>query len=267
MDNGSYFKVAVSAALNSGRMLEESLNIPPEVTFKGEVNLVTNFDKKAQEMIYREISEAFPGHDFLAEEGLCKDKGSEFRWIIDPIDGTTNYAHRFPVFCVSIALEYQQNIILAVIYDPLRKEMFTARKNSGAFLNEKRIHVSEVKNVNESLLSTGFPYDIRESEDNNIDYFIGFLTTAQAVRRTGSAAIDICYVACGRFDGFWEIKLSPWDVAAASLILTEAGGSISDFEGHEYDIFGHETLASNGYIHGQMMDVLHHSATKKDRRK
>lgn len=265
MDTNSYFQVALSAALNSGRMLENSMNIPPEVTFKGEVNIVTNFDNKAQEMIYREISDAFPDHDFLAEEGLSEDKGSEFRWIIDPIDGTTNYAHRFPVFCVSIALEYKLKIILGVIYDPMRKEMFTARNGSGAFLNKKRIHVSTVENLNESLLSTGFPYDIRESEDNNIDYFIGFLTTAQAVRRTGSAAIDICYVACGRFDGFWEIKLSPWDVAAASLILKEAGGSISDFKGSDYDIFGHETLATNGYIHDQMIDVLHNSADKKDR--
>lgn len=267
MDTNTYFQVAVSAALSSGQMIEESMQIPPEVFFKGEVNLVTNFDKKAQEMIYKEISEAFPGHDFLAEEGLCEDKGSEFRWIIDPIDGTTNYAHKFPFFCVSIALEWNRKIVLGIIYDPIRKEMFTARYKTGAFLNDKRIRVSSVGNLNESLLSTGFPYDIRESEDNNIDYFIGFLTTAQAVRRTGSAAIDICYVACGRFDGFWEIKLSPWDVAAASLILTEAGGSISDFKGRDYDIYGNETLASNGYIHDQMIGVLHDSAGNRDKLK
>jgi myo-inositol-1(or 4)-monophosphatase len=267
MDANDYFQVAVSAALNAGKMLEESMQVPPEVTFKGEVNLVTNFDKKAQEMIYTEILEAFPGHDFLAEEGLSEDKGSEFRWIIDPIDGTTNYTHRFPVFCVSIALEWNRKIVLGIIYDPLRKEMFTARHKSGAFLNNKRIEVSSVGNLNESLLSTGFPYDIRESEDNNINYFISFLTTAQAVRRTGSAALDICYVACGRFDGFWEIKLSPWDVAAASLILTEAGGSISDFKGHDYDIFGNETLASNGRIHEQMIGVLQKAARKKDKKK
>ncbi|MBN2244698.1 MAG: inositol monophosphatase [Candidatus Aminicenantes bacterium] len=267
MDTNDYFQVAVSAALNAGKMLEESMQIPPEITFKGEVNLVTNFDKKAQEMIYTEISEAFPGHDFLAEEGLSKDRGSEFRWIVDPIDGTTNYTHRFPVFCVSIALEWNKKIVLGIIYDPLRKEMFTARTRSGAFLNNKRIEVSSVRNLNESLLSTGFPYDIRESEDNNVDYFIGFLTTAQAVRRTGSAAIDICYVACGRFDGFWEIKLSPWDVAAASLILSEAGGSISDFKGRDYDIFGFETLASNGLIHDQMIEVLQDTAEKKDKKK
>lgn len=187
---------------------------------------------------------------------MCEERGSDFRWIIDPLDGTTNYAHRFPVFCVSIALEVSGRITLGVIYDPMRGEMFSAIKGKGAALNGKKITVSSERELDKSLLSTGFPYDIRESEENNLDHFSRFITKAQAVRRCGSAAIDFCYVACGRFDGFWELKLAPWDVAAGVLIVEEAKGRISDFRGYEFSIYDKEILASNSLIHDQMIAVL-----------
>jgi myo-inositol-1(or 4)-monophosphatase len=207
-------------------------------------------------MIFRRLSAAFPGHLFLAEEGLSSGEKGDFRWIFDPLDGTTNFAHRFPIFSVSIALEYQGRIILGVVYDPMRDEMFQAVAAEGASLNGQRIKVSGTDDLNKSLLATGFPYDIRESPVNNIAHFNHFLTRAQAVRRCGSAAMDLCYVACGRFDGFWELKLKPWDQAAGALIVQEAGGRVSDFDGREFGINSQEALATNGLIHEAMVRVL-----------
>lgn len=251
-----YLREAKIAAQKAGKMLKENATSIREIRYKGAVNLVTDYDTRSQKIIFDHLFRCFPEHDFLAEEGLCEEKGSEFRWIFDPIDGTTNFAHSFPVFCVSIALEWENEIILGVIYDPMREELFSATKGSGVFLNEKKIRVSEIRDLDKSLLSTGFPYDIRESENNNIDHFINLITRSQAVRRCGSAAIDLCYVACGRFDGFWELKLFPWDVAAGALIVNEAGGRVTDFKNKEFDIFGKECLATNGLIHDQMVDVL-----------
>ncbi|MFB0564794.1 MAG: inositol monophosphatase family protein [Candidatus Aminicenantaceae bacterium] len=251
-----FLKVAKEAALESGQMLKENIHKESKIDFKGVINLVTHFDTLSQRMILERISSNFPDHDFLAEEGLSKKEGAEFRWLIDPLDGTTNFAHRFPVFCVSIALEKKGEVVLGVVYDPMREEMFWALKSGGALLNGKRISVSAVDDLDKSLVATGFPYDIRESKVNNIDHFNNFAIRVQAIRRCGSAAIDLCYVACGRFDGYWELKLNPWDVAAGVLIAEEAGGLISDFQNREYSIFGVEILATNGLIHQQMLDVL-----------
>jgi myo-inositol-1(or 4)-monophosphatase len=251
-----FLDVAKDAALKAGEMLRENFDEAREISFKGEINLVTHFDSLSQKMIYEHLSSSFPEHDFLAEEDLCKEKGSEYRWLIDPLDGTTNFAHKFPVFCVSIALESKGEIMLGVVYDPLRKEMFWAEQGGGAFLNGEKIEVSLTDDLDKSLVATGFPYDIRKSEVNNINHFNNFAIRVQAIRRCGSAAMDLCYVACGRFDGFWELKLNSWDVAAGVLMVKEAGGQISDFQNGEYSVYGLETLATNGLIHQQMVDIL-----------
>lgn len=256
MDWEEYLEAAAEAGKQAGEMLRTNINKSREITFKGAVDLVTNHDKESQQLIFNHLSSLYPDHDFLAEEDLCEERGADFRWIIDPIDGTTNYAHRFPFFCVSIALEWKGNMALGAVYDPTRDEMFTAVVDEGACLNGKLIHVSTVGDLNNSLLATGFPYDLRESKVNNIDHFANFAVRAQAIRRCGSAALDLCYVACGRFDGFWEMKLNPWDVAAGALIVQEACGRVSDFGDDQYSPWGKEILASNVRIHRQMLDVL-----------
>jgi myo-inositol-1(or 4)-monophosphatase len=251
-----YLKIAVETAKEAGLMLKQHINETGEIHFKGKIDLVTNFDNQAQSLIFNRLFSFFPDHDFLAEEGLRKEQGAEYRWIIDPLDGTTNYAHHFPVFTVSLALERNGEIVLGVVYDPMREEMFSSLKGAGAFLNEKGIKVSSINQLDKSLIATGFPYDIRESQVNNIAHFNNFLIRVQGIRRCGSAALDLCYVACGRFDGFWELKLQPWDMAAGVLIVQEAGGRISDFQHEDFDIFGEEILATNGLIHHQMVEVL-----------
>lgn len=251
-----YLGAAQAAVREAGRLLKQNIDKSGEIFFKGVVDLVTDSDNASQKMIFKRLSSAFPDHDFLAEEGLCQAKGAKFRWIIDPLDGTTNYAHRFPVFCISIALEQNGEVVLGVIYDPMREEMFWAVKGEGAFLNGEKIQVSTVSDLNKSLVATGFPYDLRESKVNNIRHFNNFLLRVQAIRRCGSAALDLCYVACGRFDGFWELKLNPWDVAAGALIVEEAEGCLSDFQGREFSIYGSEILATNSLIHEEMVKVL-----------
>lgn len=251
-----YLEEATAAAREAGRMLRENFYVFREVSYKGEVDLVTNFDKLSQQMIFERLSRKFPEHGFLAEEGLDRGKKSDFRWIFDPLDGTTNYAHRFPIFSVSIALEWKGRLVCGVVYDPMRDETFSGIKNKGAYFNGEKIKVSDVDDLNKSLLATGFPYDLRESQENNIAHFNNFLTRVQAIRRCGSAALDLCYVACGRFDGFWELKLKPWDVAAAAIIVQEAGGQLSDFQDRDFSIYSQETLGTNSLIHGQMLDIL-----------
>lgn len=256
MDFRACRSTALDAALSAGGMLRENMDTARQVTYKGAVNIVTDFDSRAQMMIADRISRDFPGHGYLGEEDLKREKNSEFLWLIDPIDGTTNFLHRFPIFSISIALEFRREIVLGVVYDPMREEMYSALKGGGAFLNDIPIHVSDVGDIGEAMLSTGFPYDIRDTEVNNLDHFVNFVTRAQAVRRCGSAALDLCYVACGRFDGFWEMKLSPWDHAAASLIVAEAGGRMTDFRSRFFHVYLKQTLASNGLIHEQMVDIL-----------
>ncbi|NOR53034.1 MAG: inositol monophosphatase [Candidatus Aminicenantes bacterium] len=251
-----YMEAAREAARKAGVVLRENIDETSEIFFKGDIDLVTNFDNQSQSIILEHLSKYFPDHDFLAEEGLSEDKGAEFQWIIDPLDGTTNYAHNFPVFTVSIALAENREIVLGVVYDPMREEMFSAIKGESAYLNGKEIKVSSVGDLDKSLVATGFPYDIRESKENNIVHFNNFLTRVQGIRRCGSAAMDLCYVACGRFDGFWELKLKAWDMAAGAMIVQEAGGRISDFQDGEFSFFDSDILATNGLIHYQMVNVL-----------
>lgn len=249
-------KTAIDAAKKAGLLLKKNIYKAHRIKFKGVIDIVTEMDKKAEDVIMETIKNAFPEHGILTEESAEQKTDSKYRWIIDPLDGTTNYSHGFPVFCVSIALEKQGEIILGVVYNPMLNELFTAEKGRGAYLNNKKIKVSHIKELTKSLLATGFPYDIRTSEQNNIANFANFAVSAQAIRRAGSAALDMCYVACGRFDGFWELKLKPWDTAAAMLIINEAGGMVSDFNGKPFSFYSGETLASNGLIHAEMINVL-----------
>jgi myo-inositol-1(or 4)-monophosphatase len=251
-------QTAIEAALEAGRFLKMNLGKVKHIERKlgQETNLVTEIDRKAEEMIITKIKQRYPHHDFLAEESGSHKKTSEYRWIIDPLDGTTNFTHGLPVFCVSIGLEVKEELILGVIYDPNLQELFTAEKGKGAFLNNRSIKVSSTDVLRESLIVTGFPYNIRSNPYNAIQHFTNFLREAQAVRRLGSAALDLCYVACGRFDGFWEVALNPWDMAAGVLLLEEAGGTYTDFRGLPSTIHNPNVLTTNGRIHDQMVEVL-----------
>lgn len=251
-----YLEFAVNLAREAGRLLIRELPKERHIDFKGEVNLVTDVDRMSEELVIRTIQQSFPEHGILSEESATYESKSEFRWIIDPLDGTTNYAHGYPMFCVSIALEVAGSIQYGVIYNPNSDEMFTAGKHKGAFLNGKRLTVSNTKELSRSLLATGFPYDIRESDDNNINYFSAMAMKAQALRRAGSAALDLAYLAAGRFDGFWELKLMPWDTAAGWLMIDEAGGMVTDLYGEPFHLASPHILASNGQIHQQIREVL-----------
>jgi myo-inositol-1(or 4)-monophosphatase len=248
--------VAVQAVRKAGIVLKSKLGQKRKIGYKGAVNLVTEMDLLSEKIIVAEIRKRFPEHAVLAEESASVEKDSPFRWIIDPLDGTTNYAHGLPIFCISIALAKEEEVILGVVYDPTRDELFTAEKGKGARLNGRKIRVSSESNLSRSLLATGFPYDLRESKIDNFDHFHNFAIRAQAVRRAGSAALDLCYVAAGRFDGFWEMKLAPWDLAAGSLMVVEAGGRVTNFLGKPLALSGKHVLASNGRIHPAMLRIL-----------
>jgi myo-inositol-1(or 4)-monophosphatase len=259
MDNEKILQVALEAALKAGSYLKENYNDiqRPKVEFKGEIDLVTKCDKESQEIICSILAENFPHHSILAEEDLSIEKEKELLWLIDPLDGTTNFAHSLPVFSVSIAFFQEGAPLVGVVYIPMLKEMFHAVNSGGAFLNQKKITVSQEKDLGNSVLATGFPYDCRESKQNNLGNFSKFLVKARAIRRWGVASIDLSYVAAGRFEGFWEPKLKPWDTAAGMLIVQEAGGKVTDYSGNPFDPFMKEILASNGHIHNQMFQVIH----------
>jgi myo-inositol-1(or 4)-monophosphatase len=251
-----YLPLAVAAAKEAGRIQMVHFGHSHPVEYKGEFNPVTEVDRCCERAIVKMISDAFPEHDILTEESPFEGKGSPWKWIIDPLDGTTNYFHGFPCFCVSIGLEVEGEVKIGVVYIPTLNELFHAEKGKGAFLNGERIVVSRVDRLSRSLLCTGFPYDVHEHADFYLRYFRQFLTKSFAVRRPGSAAIDLSYLAAGRFDGFWEFKLHAWDVAAASLLVTEAGGEVTDFQGRPFNICSEETLASNGLIHQEMIQAI-----------
>ena len=248
---------ALEAAAVAGQILLDYARHGFQIEYKHAIDLVTDADRKSEQAIIDTIRRTYRHHDILAEERGMESAGtSPYKWIIDPLDGTTNFAHGFPMYCVSIGLEYRGQIVLGVIFDPTRQELFVAVSGQGARRNGEPISVSRSSTLDAALLVTGFAYDLRESTHNNLDYFSRFCLVARGVRRTGSAAIDLCYVAAGRFDGFWEMKLHPWDMAAGSLIVTEAGGRMSDFKGGAFSIYGYEMVASNGLINDEMLDVL-----------
>jgi myo-inositol-1(or 4)-monophosphatase len=249
--------VAIEASQAAGRVLMSFAEGGFTVQRKNPIDLVTDADHAAEQCIIDYIRRHFPTHETLAEErGATAHGPSRYRWIIDPLDGTTNFAHGFPVYAISIGVECDGQVIIGVVYDPSRDELFTAEAGGGAYLSGKLISVSQTPRLGEALTVTGFAYDIRETANNNLDHFVRFALTAQGVRRTGSAALDLCYVAAGRFDGFWEVKLNPWDMAAGVLIVREAGGCITDLHGNAHSIYQPELLASNGRIHDEMLDVI-----------
>lgn len=249
---------AMQTARDAGRILLEKLG-KAKISDKGEKNIVTEADLASEKFIIEQIKTHFPRHSVLAEESgetVYVDGSGEYRWVIDPLDGTTNFAHGYPCFCVSVGMEkIGGDVQIGVIYDPTRDEMFAAERGQGATLNGRRIRVSEVEDLERALLVTGFPYNL-EMRERFVELFSRFILNAQAVRRDGSAAIDLAYVACGRFEGFWEDGLSPWDTAAGSLLVEEAGGRMSHYDGSPYNIHRHQMLATNGVVHDKMLQIL-----------
>lgn len=252
----AFLEVAVKAAKAAGEIQRKGFGKKHKIEFKCEINLVTEVDKASEKKIVQIISKAFPHHDFLTEESGAHNKMSDYQWIVDPLDGTTNYAHAFPSFCVSIGLTYQNKVIVGVVYNPISKELFTGIKGQGAWLNGKKIKVSPIKELNRSLLGTGFAYNVQVVDNNNLNHLSNFIKRAQGIRRMGAAALDICFVACGRLEGFWEMELWPWDIAAACVILEEAGGQTSLFDGRPLDLHGKQIIASNGGVHRAMIEVI-----------
>src|SRR5210317_2656 len=246
----------IKAAFEAGKLLMDKFESGLRVEFKGKYDLVTEADRQAEALIIKLIRGRYPDHDFLAEEGEYIETGSDYRWIIDPLDGTTNYAHGFPWFAVSIALEVKGRLELGVVYNPYVGDFYVAERGSGAFLNERRLKVSKIDTLERSLLATGFAYDHKKCKANNYDYFTRFQKEAQACRRPGAASLDLASVAAGRLDGFWELKLKPWDLAAGILLIEEAGGLVSNFDGLPMTLETQECMASNRLIHGEMQAIL-----------
>ena len=263
------------ALREAGQLIRKNFHRNKKVQFKNNsrINLVTWVDQAADRLIRKTILRRFPDHDLLTEESVPTDKHSPYKWIIDPLDGTTNYAHGFPQVGVSIGLEVSGRILLGGVYDPFREELFWAEKGKGSFLRhgrrQQRLHVSATPRLTKSLLMTGFPYDRHKNADLYLSYVKAFLVYIQGIRRAGAAALDLCWVACGRVDGYWEWRLKPWDCAAGKIIVEEAGGRLSDFSGKTYAIYGEQTLATNGKIHREMLTVMRrldrrgHSARRK----
>jgi myo-inositol-1(or 4)-monophosphatase len=250
-------RVAVDAARAAGRLLRDELSGARRIAYKGSpTNLVTEMDQRAEALILGRLRGAFPDDAILAEEHGAAGGRSGRRWIVDPLDGTTNYAHGLPLFGVSIALEEARRLVLGVVYDPMRDELFVGERGGGATLNEAPIRVSATRSIDASLLVTGFPYNIRETADTNLPEYAAMSLRARAVRRLGSAVIDLAYVACGRFDGYWELRLGAWDVAAGAVLVDEAGGRITGVDGGALDVDAPTLLATNGLIHDAMLATL-----------
>ncbi len=255
-DLHKYLEVAINAAKAAGCIQRDRLWSELAIEFKGEKNLVTEVDRICEELIVAAVRREYPQCDILAEEKSYASFSSPIKWIIDPLDGTTNYAHGFPWFCVSIALEIEGDVKLGVIYHPMMNELFTAVKGEGSLLNGRRLHVSSRHPLRSCLLSTGFPYDKTRDNENNFANFVNFQLSARAVRRAGAAALDLAYVAAGRLDGYWECKIKPWDIAAGKLLVEEAGGRVTGYSGETSSLYDHRILASNGLIHGEMVELL-----------
>jgi myo-inositol-1(or 4)-monophosphatase len=249
-----YLDAAIEIAQEAGKILREEFDRPVQISYKGDVDLVTQADKRSEEAIVAGLTKYFPEHSVAAEEGTGHESTSEFRWHVDPLDGTTNFAHGYPCFAVSIALAQRGELLAGVVYNPFYEELFAALRGGGATLNGKRIFVSAVDTLATSLLCTGFPVHKRLANPN-MHYYWDFTLRSHGVRRDGSAALDLASVAAGRFDGFWEFGLKPWDTAAGVLLIEEAGGKVSDFAGQPYQLGGPVVIATNGLIHEETRGV------------
>lgn len=270
MPDPLFLATAIEAVIAAGDLQVARLGTAMRVDKKGTIDLVTEVDLEVEATVRRLIADRFPEHAFLAEE-LGRTSASHAPashcWVFDPIDGTTNYAHGLPIFCASLGLEIEGRREVGAVYDPTRKELFTAERGEGAFLNGARLQVSSTETLIDALLVTGFPYDIHEQGEDLVALFGTFLTKARAVRRLGSAAIDLCYVAAGRFDGFWERQLKPWDLAAGSLIVEEAGGRVSGIDGQVFETTAGHILASNGRVHDQMLATMKEFGAERSRKR
>lgn len=252
----TFLGTATEAALQAGAIQKAKYGTRVAIEHKGEINIVTEVDHACEDAIVALLRARFPDHDIVTEETEIERTGSPYVWYIDPLDGTTNFAHGYPCFCTSIALAHEGRVIAGVVYDPLREELFTAERGVGSFLNGRRLRVSETTEILQALLLTGFPYDVRENVAEKLRLFALFIGQAQAVRRDGSAALDLCYVAAGRVDGFWEERLYPWDMMAGILMIEEAGGRASRFDGSAVGTRADEVIVSNGRLHDRMLELL-----------
>ena len=256
----AFLDIAIKAAQLAGQAILDNLGkiSKKDINYKMASDFVTRVDKESEEIIIKKIKKEFPDHHFLAEESFKEAATEEYRWIIDPLDGTTNYIHQYPVFSLSIALEYRKEIIVGVVYDPLREELFTAEKGGGAFLNKNQIQVSTIHSLKDCLITTGFPFRSKKFIDVYLELFKNVFQKISDLRRAGSAALDLSYLACGRCEGFFEIGLSPWDIAAGDVLIREAGGVITDFRGgKEYLITGN-IVAGNPAVHKQLLKEVKH---------
>ena len=250
--SGQFVPQISEIAREAGALLMDFFRKRVAVEYKGDVDLVTVADRASEKLITERLRQRWPQHGIMGEEGTRSDLGNDYRWYVDPLDGTTNFAHSYPVFCISLALEYKGERIAGVIFDPTRDEMFTVERGGGAFVNDRRIQVSSVSNLAECLVATGFPSHKRH-KNPNIYFYHQITLKTHGVRRAGSAALDLASVAAGRFDGFWEFNLNPWDTAAGVLLVEEAGGRVTDFAGQPFQIASHEVLASNGIVHPDLV--------------
>ena len=253
MDN--HLNVAIEIAREAGDLLLQHFRQPMEITYKRRSDLLTEADRKSEALIVERLRSNFPDHAIVAEEGSGHKTPSDYCWYVDPLDGTTNFAHGFPVFGVSLGLACRGEVVAGVVFDPTRQELFTAERGAGAFLNGERLHVSNNGALTQCLVATGFP-PFATNHDLNVQLYFRFTQLTHGIRRAGSAALDLCCVAAGRFDGFWELKLNPWDKAAGILLVTEAGGRVSGITGKPFDLLGDDIFASNGLVHDQMLRVF-----------
>ena len=251
-----YVAVATEAALKAGAIQKAKYGQEIEIRHKGEIDLVTEVDEASEDAILATIRSVFPEHDFVTEETHIERTGSRFVWFIDPMDGTTNFAHGYPFFCSSVALARDGELVAGAVYDPIKSELFTAERGGGAHLNGRRLSVSKSSDLMRSLLVTGFPYDLHTNLESSLRLFNRFMAHARAIRRDGAAALDLAYLAAGRIDGFWEERLKPWDVMAGALLIEEAGGRITRFDGAPLRLTADKVVASNGVLHETMLDVL-----------
>jgi myo-inositol-1(or 4)-monophosphatase len=255
--NPLYLTTAIEAVVRAGKTQMEHFGRDFQIDKKGKIDLVTEVDVAVERMFRELVSERFPGHQVLAEEmGGSATVGGGPCWVFDPIDGTTNFAHGIPIFCATLALEIDGVPEVAAVFDPNREELFTAERGGGAYLNGRRLHVSATQSLVDAVVVTGFPYDVHDRVDEIVGLFGAFVGQARAVRRLGSAAIDLCYVAAGRMDGFWESDLKPWDIAGGALIVAEAGGRITGMDGTAFSSRHGHVLATNAHLHDSMLEVI-----------
>jgi myo-inositol-1(or 4)-monophosphatase len=251
----NFLAAGVEIAREAGGVLATMFDRPHTITYKRPSDIVTEVDRRSEALIVERLRSHYPRHAVVAEEGGGAKTESDYCWYVDPLDGTTNFAHGFPVFCVSLGLTFKGEIIAGVVFDPMRNELFTAEKGAGAFLNNKPIHVSKIDSLSAGLLSTGFP-PFAKNHELNIEYYYRFTRLSHGVRRAGSAALDLCSVASGRFEGFWELKLNPWDKAGGVLMVLEAGGRVTGVAGQPFNLLADDIFASNGLVHEAMLEVF-----------